>query len=213
MLCMLNKPGLFSRSLPSRWPSARTFAVSFSPALSRVRSWPRFFPPHRCDGGPECALSSSRGASCASSASLASRFLRSPPARDNTPPPTPHRPFDAALCDRVGGIISSRAFQVGALRASCPMRSIGLPQHGQALIHGARLGGGSPGFQSSSARMRSHFVFAAGLHQPPRKRLRLTRSRDDNPRAARAGGSGAKTPASPASGVSTGPCPRRDTGR
>ena len=99
------------------------------------------------------------------------------------------------------------------MRASCPMRSIGRPQHGQALTHGARLGGGSPGFQSSNARMRSHLVFAAGLHQPPRKRLRLTRSRDDNPRAARAGGSGAKTPASPASAVSTGPCPRPDTGR
>jgi len=78
--------------------------------------------------------------------------LRSPPPRDNTPPPTPPRFFDAALCDRVGAIFSSRAFHVSALRASWPMRNIGRPQHGQALIHGARLGGGAPGFQSSRAK-------------------------------------------------------------
>ena len=45
-------------------------------------------------------------------------------------------------------------------------RVIGFPQHGQVMIHGARLGGRGGSRQSSNARMRAHFSFAAGLHQP-----------------------------------------------
>jgi len=45
---------------------------------------------------------------------------------------------------------STRTFQAGTLRGSWPMRSIGWPQHGQALTHGARLGSGAPCFQNGA---------------------------------------------------------------